>query len=297
MEPKLNIAVPDILVTDNFYAAPNDVRAYAMKQEFQHNPGDHKGQRTRETFRFPGVKERFEQLLGVRITDWEKQGYNGVFQFCVGGDPIVYHQDGQKWAAVVYLTPDAPPSAGTTLYRSKATGLRTVSAESAKARGIALSAAQSRTFDNKLLDRTAWDVVDVIGNVYNRCALWNAQLIHAASEYFGTTMMTGRLFQMFFFNAEPLPIAQPQPSSRILPPLAIGREAGIQPSMLIAPLPADLQGDEMEIAKRLMSFKSLAKAERLAALKELKPELHAKVVVIMRQAGDVSVGKDSDAPQ
>jgi hypothetical protein len=58
------------------------------------------------------------------------------------------------------------------------------------------------TYENKLLDGTAWDTVDLIGNVYNRIVLWDAQLIHAAADYFGHDDETSRLVQIFFFDVE-----------------------------------------------------------------------------------------------
>jgi len=51
-------------------------------------------------------------------------------------------------------------------------------------------------------DKTRWETVDVIGNVYNRMVVWDAQRVHAASEYFGDTLENSRLFHMFFFDAE-----------------------------------------------------------------------------------------------
>lgn len=200
-----------ILIVDDFYADPDEVRAFALRQEFQPNPRDHKGQRSKQRFCFPGIKERFEQLLGKKITNWDKYGYNGVFQFCVGGDPIVYHSDVQMWAAVVYLTPDAPPSAGTAIYRSRATKGRTVE-ESRKTMsyrpafsgpGKVLASereCEQLMYKDKLLDRTAWEQIDVMGNVYNRLAMWDARLVHAATDYFGTDINNSRLFQMFFFD-------------------------------------------------------------------------------------------------
>jgi hypothetical protein len=57
-------------------------------------------------------------------------------------------------------------------------------------------------FKTGFLDGTQFDVVDVVGNKYNRLVLFDAQLIHAASEYFGNSIENGRLFQMFFFDLE-----------------------------------------------------------------------------------------------
>jgi len=59
-----------------------------------------------------------------------------------------------------------------------------------------------KTFKTGFYDKTQFDEVDTVGNVYNRLVLFNARMIHAASEYFGTTKEDGRLFQLFFFDLE-----------------------------------------------------------------------------------------------
>ncbi len=199
MTPQLTTNLPAYLVLDNFYRDPDEVRNFALRQEFQPNPEHHKGQRTRNRFLFPGLRERFDALLGITITSWEDQGFNGVFQFCIGGDTIVFHSDAQRWAGVVYLTPNAPPEAGTTLYRSRELKCRSAD-EAIRRVGGSDEHALRRMYQGKLLDRTAWETVDVLGNVYNRLALWDARLVHAASCYFGTAKENARLFQMFFFG-------------------------------------------------------------------------------------------------
>ena len=57
-------------------------------------------------------------------------------------------------------------------------------------------------FKNNFYDKTDLEVVDVVGNVYNRLVIWDAKLIHAASEYFGDQKENSRLFHMFFFDAK-----------------------------------------------------------------------------------------------
>ena len=78
---------------------------------------------------YPDRKEHGLESWGVEIgvgkpviTDWENQGMNGRFQTCKAGIPLVYHCDDQKWAAMVYLTPNAPLDTGTSTYKSKITG-------------------------------------------------------------------------------------------------------------------------------------------------------------------------------
>ena len=112
-----------VMVVDNFYKDPDAIREYAMNNLTFSPSGYHKGERSQERFILNGTKERFEQIIGRKVTNWEHPEYaNGRFQFCVDGDPIVYHVDNQTFAAVVFLSPNAPLEAGTATYRSKITG-------------------------------------------------------------------------------------------------------------------------------------------------------------------------------
>ena len=184
--------VPTFLVVDNFYKNPDDIRKFAMKQNFEESPKYHKGKRSiNPEFRFPGLKERFERILGAKIKNWDHYGTNGCFQYCIAGDQAVYHCDGQQYAGVLFLTPDAPPQSGTRFYRSKHTKKMTVNDNE-----------RAKVFNSGYYDSTQFDEVDVVGNVYNRIVLFNAKLIHAAPIYFGTNVENGRLFQLFFFDLD-----------------------------------------------------------------------------------------------
>lgn len=183
--------IPSFVVVDNFYENPNDVRSFALKQDFNYHPDYHKGKRTDVVYRFNGLKESFESILGIKIKNWEKYGVNGCFQYCIAGDQLVYHYDTQEYAGVLFLTPDAPPNTGTSFYRSKYTKKSRVEQKDVPI-----------TFKNGFLDSTEFDVVDVVGNVYNRLVLFDAQMIHAASTYFGNSIENGRLFQLFFFDLD-----------------------------------------------------------------------------------------------
>jgi Family of unknown function (DUF6445) len=182
--------IPSFIVIDNFYKYPDKVREFALKQKFQEHPQYHKGKRTDTIYRFPNVKARFENILGYKITNWREHGVNCCFQSCIAGDQLVYHFDTQQYAGLLFLTPDAPPECGTTFYRSKVT------------KNMKLNDDFNIVFKTGLLDETQFDVVDVVGNRYNRLVLFDAQMIHAASAYFGNTITNGRLFQMFFFDLE-----------------------------------------------------------------------------------------------
>jgi hypothetical protein len=134
------------------------------------------------------LKQRFETILDCKIINWTHYGVNCCFQYCVGGEQIVYHFDTQQYAGIIFLTPDAPPESGTTFYRSKFT------------KNMKVTDDYNTVFRTGVLDPTIFDVVDVVGNRYNRLVLFDAQMIHSASEYFGNNLLNGRLFQLFFFD-------------------------------------------------------------------------------------------------
>lgn len=186
--------IPSFVVVDNFYEDVDSVRNFALTQEFHYNKNYHKGRRTNEAYKFDGLKERFESILNCKIRNWWDHNTNGCFQSCIGGEQLVYHCDAQEYAAIIFLTPDAPPQSGTSFYRSKHTKKMKFNLYDENEFNI--------VFKNGFLDSTEFELVDVVGNVYNRLVLFDAKMIHAASNYFGNNLNNGRLFQIFFFDLD-----------------------------------------------------------------------------------------------
>jgi hypothetical protein len=184
-------------IVDNFYESPDEVREFALNQEYVEGGFGRGfiGRRTEQQFLFPGLKERFEEIMGKEITEWESHGMNGRFQIAWSGEPLVYHCDSQKWGGMLYLTPEAPYSCGTTLYAHKKTRARNYYEEG-------WDAAWKDVPGDPHLDGTHFEPVDILGNVYNRLVIFDASSIHSASQYFGTVMENSRLWQMFFFDTK-----------------------------------------------------------------------------------------------
>lgn len=182
-----------IIVVDNFYKNPDKVREFALKQEYIDGGFGigYIGHRTNKQFLFPGLQDAFENLLGKKITAWEEHGMNGRFQYCTEGQPLVYHCDDQTWAGMLFLTPNAPYESGTSFWAIKNSDIRDRYHKEIK-RGFR-DGAQN-------LDKTLYEQVDRVGNIYNRLVLFDASLIHSANEYFGWNKDNGRLWHMFFFD-------------------------------------------------------------------------------------------------
>lgn len=192
------------VVVDDFYEDPDYVREFALRQVFVDGGigKGYMGNRTGDFFFAPDMKYAFESIIGKKINNWYDGDYcNGVFQYCTKGDRLVYHCDEQDWAGAIYLNPNAPYNTGTSFYASKRNGQRGGS-------GCELDCStvfKPEKDEDPFLNPNLYEKVDEVGNIYNRLVLWDASLIHAASEYFGENPENpenSRLFHLFFFNIE-----------------------------------------------------------------------------------------------
>lgn len=147
----------------------------------------------------PALRESIAALLGENATPetWDVMGdwWNGAFHLMYeswgeGRGSIHHHYKygdvaPRGWSGLVYLTPNAPPEVGTTIWREKATG-KCIASEGAK-------------FDQ---DASKFDLALLVENRFNRLVLFRENVLHRAEHGFGTTNDTSRLTQTFFFHSE-----------------------------------------------------------------------------------------------
>lgn len=194
-----------LIVVDNFYNNAQKTRDFILTQDFVVR-GNFPGQRTISyaNEHLKSIIQGYVAPFGGKITEFpmpletdtldKKEVYNGSFQFTTSRERSWIHADSwNNWAGVLYLTPDAPLSAGTAFYRFKN---GEYSEEDAK-----LLNTKDQT-DNFSQDLTKWEQVDKAGNVFNRLILFNSKRFHMSMDYFGDTKENGRLFQVFFFSTE-----------------------------------------------------------------------------------------------
>ena len=187
----------NLMIIDNFYNNAIETRNHILTQDFKVR-GNYPGQRT-ESHANEHLKTMIEgyiQHFTGKITKWptKKDAYNGSFQYTTSRDRTWLHTDSwNNWAGVLYLTPDAPVTAGTGIFKFR-DGTRT-SLES-EARG------NKKMLDEHSQDYTKWELVDRVGNIFNRLVLFNSTQYHASLDYFGTCKEDARLFQVFFFSTE-----------------------------------------------------------------------------------------------
>jgi len=184
-----------VIIVDDFYNNPDEVRQFALSQEFKIR-GNYPGARTVPMLN-DSIRDTIQNIVrgaGGNITNFPNDGYNGSFQTTYAWDKSWIHSDMfNTWAAVCYLTPNAPLSGGTATYRHKETGAY-ASNEVAEDVGKRIESDGS--------DVTKWETVDTFGNVFNRIVFYRGHNYHMSRDYFGKTHDTCRLFQVFFFDTE-----------------------------------------------------------------------------------------------
>jgi hypothetical protein len=157
------------IIVDNFLDNPDLVRKSVLELPFNATgpyPGLRSDRADAEYEEY--IKNKLEKILNFKIKEFVQDSFR--FQLCIEDVETWVHKDETDWAAVLYLTPNAPYSAGTGIYINEE--------------------------DN-------YDLVTAIGNVYNRLAIYRGTLFHRSMQAgFGKDKETGRLTQVFFFNVE-----------------------------------------------------------------------------------------------
>ena len=182
-----------IIIIDNFYENPMKIRNMILNDVPFEVKGNYPGFRTAcllDKKEFLNMKERFENIIGKKIRYWP-QTYNSSFQYVTEEMSSWVHRDQTEWSAVVYMTPDAPCNSGTNTYRHKI--LKIESNDEGGEKETTQMNDDSRNYDN-------WELMDSVGNKFNRCILFRGKRSHQSGKYFGTDKETGRLFQTFFFD-------------------------------------------------------------------------------------------------
>lgn len=222
---------PYLIVVDDFYGDPFEIRRLALSQEFvQYAPplaeyvGEEVAARYRAThpeldgswlatalkiwlgtevlkpvrgFRYnpEALLLRMAQIVGEQIErdTWDTMGdwWNGAFHLIdagwKSGDGSVHHHykefdvSPRGWSGLIYLSPDALPSSGTSIWRDKKTGL--------------CVATYGATFRSNVAD---FDLALLVENKFNRLVLFRENVLHRAEHGFGRGK-DARLTQTFFF--------------------------------------------------------------------------------------------------
>jgi hypothetical protein len=193
-----------VIVKDDFYDNPLQVYHEAMTANY-YEPRYYTGFRSRAVYHQPGVKQKLEKILGIKITRWDTdpKDENGVFYsgYAKGEKKEIpgVHSDlpHDDMTVVIYLTPDLPFDCGTSLWMHKKTQL-TDAPTVEDARKLKMKIADLRQlFETDSKQRSKWLEIDRIGYRFNRMVAYPSGALHSAISHYGGTINDVRLYQTF----------------------------------------------------------------------------------------------------
>lgn len=200
-----------IMVVDDFYPDPVAVRKRALAMTYT-EPESVVGWRTK-AYQPRGIKELIEKKFNVRIPVWEDDRdrielCNGVFFTSYAkGDRAervgIHYDDPLRWVMfLIYLTPNAPYNAGTSLWQHRKTGLvKPPTPRDAERLGVPIPELHD-ILNRDAKVRSRWIEIDRVGNVFNRAVMFPGGFLHSASRHFGSGLEDGRIYQSFHFPVE-----------------------------------------------------------------------------------------------
>lgn len=198
----------NLYVIDNFYKDPNRVRELALSLDYETNSTpNYPGPQSVLPVMSDSLAKKLSDTVGCEI-EWswsEKQ--MGFFRYILadGKSRLKVHTDMNDWTVVIYLSPHCPKHIGTKFYRHRATGLLGPpnAEEQSKFGFTSFADYEKKLLVPDTLNDTAWDVVDEVEYVYNRCIIFRADTqFHSHSDGWGTDRESARLTQNFFFNVK-----------------------------------------------------------------------------------------------
>ena len=200
------------LVINNFLPYPNVIRSWALSNEFVDAKEFSKRIGTHTAW--PGLRSQHVMELDVtyaniilsQVSNIAKNFFlnnqtanismRSFFQICreEDGDSWIHQDNDVDVAGILYLSPNAPISSGTTLYNcNDYNGWASLPIKQMM---------QINRVEEKELHDKIFTPVDVIGNVYNRLVMYKGDIFHKSNDYFGSTMEDSRLTQVFFLKFE-----------------------------------------------------------------------------------------------
>lgn len=194
-------------IVDNFFETPTLIRDFALSCDFPGARGYHPGVRTDQIFKlnpdlFHYINKKLFYLFFNDKHDLVEWRVESQFQYTTEHfEEGWVHNDSdfQNWqiAGVVYLSPDAPVEAGTSIYRK----ISEPNPDDCILRNEFYSGKEvdmdhyrkTRNDYNSNFEKT----LD-IGNVFNRLVIYDVNDFHKESKFFGTTKENSRLTMVFF---------------------------------------------------------------------------------------------------
>jgi len=200
-----------LIVVDDFYPDPAEVRAFALGCDYPEVTGRRTfpGRNSSTKFTPPGLDRAVSQAVGERLTgSLEAAASHGKFRITLAGEPSRYlvHADPTvlAWVGVAYLNTPEQCRGGTAFFRHKGLNSDRTPLSEAELRAYG-PATVGELLQQDGNDPDKWEHLMTVPMRFNRLILYRPWLWHSAGEAFGDSLQTGRLIQMVGFQRAPGP--------------------------------------------------------------------------------------------
>jgi Family of unknown function (DUF6445) len=199
-----------VTVIENFYENPDAIRKFALKQKytFCHEIDNveyvYPGCRTKDlsyldTLLFEKICKKLVSVFHNSEHDYMRWQITTSFQSVAEeyGQGVIHTDHNTIFAAVLYLTPDAPLNSGTSLFKPNKTF-----DEKKYIQALDDNDARFKTGEIKMDTgyHSMFDEIVRVNNVYNTLIIYEGRHYHAANQFFGKDLKDSRLAQVFFIN-------------------------------------------------------------------------------------------------
>lgn len=200
---------PHTIIND-FYKDPDAIRKFALSQKFSfltdRTDADYvyPGARTKDLFDLDkklhgDILKKLVSVFHIHEHDYMRWAISTNFQSVSKkySEGVIHTDHNTIFAAVLFLSPNAPLNAGTSLFKTNKTYaqekyMQAVEKNDAKFRAgeIIMDTGYHSMFDE----------VIKVNNVYNSLIIYEGDTFHAANDFFGSSLEDSRLTQVFFIN-------------------------------------------------------------------------------------------------
>jgi hypothetical protein len=197
-----------VTIVENFYDDPDAVRTFALSQKYKFRyqmkdtPYVYPGCRSKDISSinrplFENVSNKIISLFHNAEHDYMQWAIATSFQSVSAeyGNGVIHTDQNTVFAAVLYLTPNAPLESGTSLFKPN-------NRFDEEKYQWCLKENDKRFDEGKIVMDTSYhemfDEVVRVNNVYNTLILYEGRHYHAANAFFGKTLKDSRLAQVFF---------------------------------------------------------------------------------------------------
>jgi len=197
----------NIIVVDDFYSNPQEVREFALKTEYPDPTDDYTypGRNSEGSYYSQDIHKSFEDLVKEPLIPADKNGYFRISLATDSHKQDVHVDPSWEWGAVIYMSDpkDCVDEGGTSFWKHNTLQSENIPKTDEEAQFYGYPTYKEcwwTTVYGDGLDRSKWTRYFLCPMRYNRLVLFRTHLWHSHNFNFGNTLENGRLVQLFFFN-------------------------------------------------------------------------------------------------